>query len=985
MKTGLILSIMLFCLILSSSAQFVNFGQDRASLRWRQIQTTDFQLIYPDYFESNAQKIANIYAQLYRYTNSLGHKPKKISVILHANGGVSNGNVAWAPKKSELYTMPPQDPQDSWLQHLCVHEFRHVVQLDKVNQGLTKGFYYLFGEIFPIAVVGLYVPMWFLEGDAVCYETSIGEIGRGRSPEFLNEMKAQVVEQGIYSYDKAVLGSYKTYVPNRYNMGYFMTANARLHYGKEIWAKALQRTGRRPFGITPFAKSLQLTLKGRRDSLWQDSTFRSLFVDPDSVYTANTFRDAKRTLYRDNFSELQQRWMREIKTYTSTFDTLPTFNKYYTNYHYPRPLTGEGWIAYKKGMEETGAFVRNNRGKEKLLTRTGSVDDPKFAFQREQIVWSEYYPNLRWEQGGRMVLSHYDLRTRKYKRHKTPWNRFAPFPAGEYWGCVEVNDQNQASLLLLDSTLKQEVWRLTGKAGELFIHPAYQKGKIATVVQDPEGLHLEIIEVANTTRQRITPVTHYEIDNPVFTSTGLLYRAAYNGNNAFYHLDLSADTSAHLLNAPFGVRYPFEYKDSVYFSFYTSQGYQPGRINRQQLQASPIEEKIFRLADTLKQQEGWTLQPASDSIYPSRKYHKFTHLVNIHSWGPLYVDLNHEDVDIGAVVYSQNKLSTLSFTAGYVLRSGYDHGAWIFQASYQGWWPIIDVDFKSGKEDYYSFDKALDLTADSVSSLYLYNKAYRTTAELTARLPFNLSKRQYSRYIQPYIRYKTEVLHRIRPSRIYSYETQGNTIYITPRKKEDFQVSIPANYYQLMEYGLTLSNQTRMTVRELNPRWGQMISGGFTQSLKKKMDIGSQWWVDGRLYLPAFFPNHSLSLYGGFQRMSEKQRHYSNKIFSPRGISLYGYELSSFRGTYRLPLLCPDLSLTSVVYLKRIQGALFYDWGMEHQLHNKNSYFSSGIELTGDTHFFRLPYPVQIGLRTGYESAHRKLFVDLLFSIGFSL
>ena len=95
-------------------------------------------------------------------------------------------------------------------------QFRHVVQLDKVNQGLTKDLYYLFGEIFPIAVVGVYVPMWFMEGDAVCFETAVGHLGRGRSPEFLNEMKAQILEKGIYNYSKAVLGSNKDFVPNRY-------------------------------------------------------------------------------------------------------------------------------------------------------------------------------------------------------------------------------------------------------------------------------------------------------------------------------------------------------------------------------------------------------------------------------------------------------------------------------------------------------------------------------------------------------------------------------------------------------------------------------------------------------------------------------------------------------------------------------------------------------------------------------------------------
>ena len=51
--------------------------------------------------------------------------------------------------------MPSQDPSDTWLEHLCVHEFRHVVQIDKVNQGLTKILYYLFGEQITIAITGI--------------------------------------------------------------------------------------------------------------------------------------------------------------------------------------------------------------------------------------------------------------------------------------------------------------------------------------------------------------------------------------------------------------------------------------------------------------------------------------------------------------------------------------------------------------------------------------------------------------------------------------------------------------------------------------------------------------------------------------------------------------------------------------------------------------------------------------------------------------
>ena len=55
MKKVLFFILLLWCPFSIVSAQFVNFGQDRPSLRWKQIKTDDFQIIYPDFFEANAQ------------------------------------------------------------------------------------------------------------------------------------------------------------------------------------------------------------------------------------------------------------------------------------------------------------------------------------------------------------------------------------------------------------------------------------------------------------------------------------------------------------------------------------------------------------------------------------------------------------------------------------------------------------------------------------------------------------------------------------------------------------------------------------------------------------------------------------------------------------------------------------------------------------------------------------------------------------------
>ena len=138
---------------------------------------------------------------------------------------------------------------------------------------------------------------------------------------------------------------------------------------------------------------------------------------------------------------------------------------------------------------------------------------------------------------------------------------------------------------------------------------------------------------------------------------------------------------------------------------------------------------------------------------------------------------------------------------------------------------------------------------------------------------------------------------------------------------------------------------------------------------------------------PVFSGLHhqSLSLYGGFQHMSHKERNYSNKILYPRGITLPGYEIASLRTGYHMPIAFPDLPLSSLLYLKTINAAVFYDWGSSRNKFGKATYSSYGIELTTDTHFFRLTYPIRLGIRTGYETQHKKMFADLIFSIGLSI
>ncbi len=74
-----------------------------------------------------------------------------------------------------------------------------------------------------------------------------------------------------------------------------------------------------------------------------------------------------------------------------------------------------------------------------------------------------------------------------------------------------------------------------------------------------------------------------------------------------------------------------------------------------------------------------------------------------------------------------------------------------------------------------------------------------------------------------------------------------------------------------------------MITQEINP-WGQTFSAGYTHSPLEHIDLGLSMVGETDTCIFRFTTNHSLSLYGGFQHMSHKERNYSNKnSFTPEG------------------------------------------------------------------------------------------------------
>ena len=116
-----VLALITFLLIANSAtAQFYEYGQEPASVKWLKIDSDHFKLIYPEELKRDALKVLYILEKNYLVNSAqLDHQPKKIPVILHTHTVRSNGFVIWAPKRMEFFMFPDvKSISQDWYSHL---------------------------------------------------------------------------------------------------------------------------------------------------------------------------------------------------------------------------------------------------------------------------------------------------------------------------------------------------------------------------------------------------------------------------------------------------------------------------------------------------------------------------------------------------------------------------------------------------------------------------------------------------------------------------------------------------------------------------------------------------------------------------------------------------------------------------------------------------------------------------------------------------
>ena len=953
------------------SAQYFDVGEDPSWIKWKQIETRHFTIIYPSTLDSAAKRYAWLFDQATdKVSEPLDVKLKKTPVVLHAYNLYSNGVVTWAPKRMELNLPPPSDgfPQ-LWDKQLVLHETRHIAQMYKMGDNVIKRVHWLLGEQAEGLFVGIFIPAWYLEGDAVVAETALSSSGRGRSASFLMRQKAYLLTDMHFSWDSWKMGSYRYPVPNHYEFGYTISAYAMFQGGYDVMGRSLDFSTRRLYAIPPFDVALNKYAGG-----------------------------GEQELQRDGFAQLKQQWQQEDSLRGKDIPAiqLTASSTDYTAYNSPEPVGNGRLVALQSNMNRSSRLVSiDSSGKVKILRAMGQVNS-RLVHHKGFIYWSEIVPHHRWPQQSYSQIYCYELYSGKVHTltQKTRFAGVSLSTDGRQLVTVENSPEGVSQLVVIplrsENHLPQlsvnEALRIAAPTSGVWQQAVWSESEeaspllYATLLSD-EGMGIYAIEPKARKYEQLLTHRFTDIKQLAWWNEHLVFVSGYTGTDNIYAFNPASREIRRLTNARFGAFHPaFDNNSStLLYSDYHAYGY---RLMKAPVDSLYWENETFTQpyrygwADCLSDSARFNIDkisvPAIDSMpYQSRPYNKFSHLFRFHSWAPMYADPDelkslqldnlNTSMSLGATVFTQNSLSTAIGRLSYKYANGFHSGHLAF--TYKGWFPVIDVKFSINERNLIRYTD-LHIRNDTLFGRYGYTNTPYVSSSVRMYVPFNFSSNGWVRGLVPQVEGRFFNDH---------YYTKNNN----------------SPYFQhYLLAGLSWFERLPMAVRGLYPRWGYMLRSYCLLAPFQRLGSGYVGSIDVTTYSPGLWRNHGLQLRAGFQwqQVQDKGYYLPSISLAPRG---YPYtaakQTTSLSAEYGLPLIYPDWNIAWLVYFKRVQLKVFSDYAhLVRYPDTKINETSVGFDLLADYHIFRFDFPVQTGIRCAFPlTGGLNPAVSLLFSLNF--
>ncbi|MGN0002781.1 MAG: hypothetical protein ACI35V_05035 [Sphingobacterium composti] len=880
-------------------AQIFDNSQPHYKVKWSQINTDNYRLIFPNEFTNSAPTLANQIDKYLKFAEqSLDKKTKKINIIVQQNHLLKNGFVQLAPRKSELFSTPSgtADNQE-WLPNLTLHELQHVVQFDKLTGKISKPF----GELLALAFFGINLPSWFYEGDATLHETLYSKGGRGRLSEWNMEIRTNIQSSKKYSFNKYVHGSFKDIVPSFYTIGYFMNSEL---YEKDPKTNAKiyeQMNGKllRPFN---FQRALKKFYGSKASGLF-DNTI-------------------------DN---LEDKWT-NIPT-TNLANPITFEDKYPTDYLLPQE-ENDYIFAIKKNNQRTPRIIKFNKNdstKIEEIVKLGPQIMPYFHIKNHLITWDEYRKDARFSKQTYNVINVLDIRTNTKKTITNKSRYYTPILSNDLKiiAVVEVNLSNESAIILLNPENGERLDSIAMPKGLHIQQPSFnaESTKIIAIAVCSKGTNLVEIDLQTKNTKDLLPWSNLQLDRPIYAKGNIIFKANQQGKDDIFML--RDKQILKITESKFGALNPSIHENDLWFNDFTIKGHKINKLDLNNLTTSKITlqpaKTLYERQNTFQFDTTETKKKYSQEIKP---YNILKNSINFHSLTLSANDFeSFDNYKPGIYWLSNDLLNTTRIKLGYEREIELKKNSYLAEVTYQRYYPKFTVGYKN------SGSVGVAKNASGKDSLRFDFRYHQVTADI--QLPFSI----------------------YRGNKIYSYGANFGTYYI---KRYDLSVNNLRNFTDQIKFPLNyqvyLNRNAMMSVMDLAPRWGQNFNFIY-RHMPFENSNNNSWALRTNFYFPGLLMNHSFQTRFSIQHSNGVFRGTYDIPLIDGFSFLPSYTIkNTLLFDYRLPLAYPDLSIGQLAYIKRIHGQLSADYLNIHQISLAPKSISAGLNF--DFNLFKYNEPL---------------------------
>ena len=1003
-----ILALMLMLTPFLASAQFYVTGDDPGRMKWYSIETDNFKIIYPE----NTDSLAKVYAskiEKFRipvslssgYISGQGDR-RKMPVVLHAYNP-ANGSVAWAPKRMDLFTIPSAyDPEPMpWTTMLSVHESRHVTQMQFGMTGAHKPFGWLFGEMWNILASLVYPGISNMEGDAVITETAWTPSGRGRTADFLNYYWVAFDQGDFRNWHKWRFVSQKHNAPDYYSLGYLTMGGFRYLYDcPEFMSEAYHLAARRPYNLAAFRTTTK-KLTGKR--------FRHAFTEVcDTMYTLwNASAEARRPYIPS--------------------EPVTAGTRMYTEYS-NNLVVGSDIYSIKKGHADVPTLVRiDSTGKEHRIS-TFSYKAGRLQHSSGKLYWSEDIEDERWS-----LLTHSKIRFMEdgsKKKHTLENDRllYNPAPSGDYAAATVYEVGGRSGIDLIDLATGKSIRSFQAPDSLQITETAWIGEDIYAAAISDNGYGIYRLKTGTAALwERVLAPQPVMIKDFVSYGSELMFTSDRTGVNELYHLNPADKTLRQKTSLRYGAS-DFQYSEDGKWLYYSSQTLEGKRIYRTATDSLmdksvdftdrhlyPIAEKVAAQERELAERLGADTDVEVRISEPQR-YRKFPHMFNVHSWTPVYVNVDNimnmsfdriwQAASAGATGIIQNRLATAVGEFGYSAhKDPNDVTKWRHSAharfTYSGLYPILEfsVDFNDRSARQYTTyaymmdeDRAsIELSSKETAVPYIQGTA-------SAYIPFNFSSGGWYKGLIPKVSYRIgndmfdrgltimEVEDHIQTGEDGNIMEIQRPVFAEARKgRNTFMHSLSGSVR-----GYAIQGTPNSAVY---PRWGIGAETGASASLESSYLLSPMGYFYTYGYVPGIMREHGIKLTAMSQYKLNRNAIFGQTAVNilPRGLasnsalaswlSIRSDVITKITADYALPIYIGDISIGGNMFsIKRLVLTPHFDC----TIFSNSSLFSAGTAIALDMHsILALGWPCSFGVSFSYNGG--PAFTGLAQSSGIAI